>query len=218
MSRDSDKGDASDFLDQLASEAEDNDRPASDAPTEPPKPDEAGDSPSSPDAAPADRDGEPAGEAGWASESSGSHAALPEAELAGEPQAGPTEPRHRDPAESAPARSRGAASARTAARRGGARRSSRKGGNTELKRLAIPALLIVAGLMLIPGLWALGVLGGVAVWQSNKAGAQTVAGAMLLCWPIAAFLVFGAWYYYRELQNAPQSSRGRSQSRQGRRA
>jgi hypothetical protein len=105
--------------------------------------------------------------------------------------------------ESAPARSRASSG----------RRPGGRSEDTQLKSMAVPALLAVGGLMLIPGLWSLAILADLEVWRSNKPGAQTVAMAMLLCWPIAGCLIFGAWHYHQQVRKAKANAQQRPSRR-----
>jgi len=56
----------------------------------------------------------------------------------------------------------------------------------------IPILLLAAGLMVVPGLWAVGLLSGMEVPGSHKDGARTMAIMMLVSWPVAAGLFITA--------------------------
>lgn len=59
-----------------------------------------------------------------------------------------------------------------------------------------PALLLIALLLLIPGVWGILLLAGVAVPNAERDGARTMAVAMLISLPIAALLVAMAWYVW----------------------
>ena len=101
-----------------------------------------------------------------------------------------------------------------AARSAAVRRSSRAragrastSATNDLKKVAVPMLITVGLLLMIPGLWALLVLGGVEIFGSAKQGARGMAMVMLLCWPIALLLIFGAFYFIVELRRAEANKR-----------
>lgn len=68
---------------------------------------------------------------------------------------------------------------------------------------AVPVFLVLAALLLVPGTWAVLILAGASAWRSDWPGAQSMALAMLACFPIAAFLVGGAWYFRRTTSRKP---------------
>ncbi len=109
---------------------------------------------------------------------------------------------HTDNAEALAARS--AATRRSSRARAG--RASTSATN-DLKKVAVPMLITVGVLLMIPGLWALLVLGGVEIFGSTKQGARGMAMVMLLCWPIALLLIFGAFYFIVELRRAETNRR-----------
>jgi uncharacterized membrane protein YqjE len=79
--------------------------------------------------------------------------------------------------------------------------------------MAVPALLAVAALMLVPGLWGLAVLTGLDVWGHARSNVTSVAMAMLAAWLIAASLFFGAWHFRRQARQAKAKPTPRSPQR-----
>jgi len=70
-----------------------------------------------------------------------------------------------------------------------------------LKATAIPILITVGFALLIPGTWALLLLAGAKwVWSANRENARGMAMVMLVCWPIAFSLFFGALFFFRQVQ------------------
>jgi len=67
-----------------------------------------------------------------------------------------------------------------------------------MKGVAIPVLITVGGLLLIPAIWAALLLAGAI--DSQREGAQTMAYAMLACWPIALILFAAAGFYFYIMQ------------------
>jgi len=65
-----------------------------------------------------------------------------------------------------------------------------------LKALAAPAMLGVAALLLIPGVWAVLLLAGVEVPNAQRDGARTMAVAMLIAWPIVLLLAAMAGFVW----------------------
>ena len=67
-----------------------------------------------------------------------------------------------------------------------------------MKGVAVPVLITVGGLLLIPAVWAALLLAGAVT--SEREGAQTMAYAMLACWPIALILFAAAGFYFYIMQ------------------
>lgn len=67
-----------------------------------------------------------------------------------------------------------------------------------LHAAAVPVFLLMAALLLVPGAWAVLLLAGYEVWRSDWQGSQTMAMSMMACFPIAALLVVGAWYFRKQ--------------------
>ncbi|MAE61906.1 MAG: hypothetical protein CMJ49_11190 [Planctomycetaceae bacterium] len=78
-------------------------------------------------------------------------------------------------------------------RSAGARRRS-----NDLKRTAVPILITVGVLLLIPGFWALAVLAGLSVPLADQGDADTMAWVFLCCLPISAILLVGAVVFYQQ--------------------
>ncbi|MAE64535.1 MAG: hypothetical protein CMJ18_09725, partial [Phycisphaeraceae bacterium] len=70
----------------------------------------------------------------------------------------------------------------------------------DLKAFAVPVLLTVGLLLLIPAVWGTLLLAGFEVWASGREGAVTMAKAMLVCWPIALVLLGSAAFYAMQLR------------------
>ena len=63
-----------------------------------------------------------------------------------------------------------------------------------MKKIGTPMMLGVGVLLLIPAIWGTCLLLGYNVWQSGRSDAKTVAGFMLICYPIGLMLVgYGAF-------------------------
>lgn len=105
-----------------------------------------------------------------------------------------------DPSAAGPYAESSAAASR---RRGGGGRSRRTSAPTAVARFTVKACLVLGMLLVLPGLWAVGLLANLPVPMAGRANADAVAYLMLLCWPIAAILVGGALFYAK--QHARQS-------------
>jgi len=77
--------------------------------------------------------------------------------------------------------------------RGGNRRAASQ--NHDLKRTAIPILLTVGVVLLIPGIWAVCLLIGLEVPRHNEPDAKQVALAMLITWPLSLCMIGGAIFF-----------------------
>lgn len=103
------------------------------------------------------------------------------------------EPRHQtahpptgaDPKTETPARSR-------------ARTPAGRDANHGLKAAAVPVLITVGLLLLIPGVWSLLILTG--TWESPREDAKTMAVAMLATWPIALSMFAGAGFFWWQIR------------------
>lgn len=82
-------------------------------------------------------------------------------------------------------------------------RPRREAGPTPVAKFTVKACLVLGMLLVVPGLWAIGLLANLPVPMAEKGNADAVAYLMLLCWPIAAILIGGALFYAR--QHAMQS-------------
>lgn len=82
-------------------------------------------------------------------------------------------------------------------------------GHDQIKAVAVVLLLGVAGLLLIPAVWAALLLMGIKVWGSARPDAAKMAMGMLACWPIAAGLVSGAVLFYLQLCRSARSGSSR---------
>ena len=78
-------------------------------------------------------------------------------------------------------------------------------GHDQIKAVAVVLLLSVAGLLLIPAVWATLLLVGIRVWGSARPDAAKMAMGMLACWPIAVGLVSGAVLFYVQLRRSARS-------------
>jgi len=74
----------------------------------------------------------------------------------------------------------------------------RQKGPTPLARHGVKACLIIGMLLLIPALWAVGILIDLPVPMSGRSSADAMAYLMLLCWPIAGALIWGAFHFARQ--------------------
>lgn len=77
--------------------------------------------------------------------------------------------------------------------------------------LAVPVLLAVGALLLVPGVWAVAVLMGFDVWRADEPGAAKMALVMLACLPLGLMLFGGAWWFSRPApkNRRPHPARGR---------
>ncbi len=82
---------------------------------------------------------------------------------------------------------------------GAGRRTRRPPKPSDAAKLGVRASLIIGGLLLIPGIWAVLVLAGVDVFNANVSGARAMAALMLLSWPIGGALIGGALFFQRQL-------------------
>lgn len=71
--------------------------------------------------------------------------------------------------------------------------------NHGLKAAAVPILITVGVLLMIPGIWSLLILTG--VWESPREDAKTMAVAMLATWPIAASIFAGAGFFWWQIRS-----------------
>lgn len=92
-------------------------------------------------------------------------------------------------------------------RRGGGSRSGgrsgsggrrRQTGPTPMARAMVKVCLVLGPLLLVPGLWAVGILLSLPVPMEGKPHADKVAYLMLLCWPLAGILIGGALFYAKQ--------------------
>ncbi|MFA7236374.1 MAG: hypothetical protein WC058_05880 [Phycisphaeraceae bacterium] len=70
---------------------------------------------------------------------------------------------------------------------------------TQLHHTGVKLCLIIGMLLLIPGLWAVGILLGLNVPMAYRTSARGMAYLMLVCWPVAAALIGGSIHYARHL-------------------
>lgn len=70
---------------------------------------------------------------------------------------------------------------------------------TKLHHTGVKLCLIIGMLLLIPGLWAVGILLGLNVPMAYRTSARSMAYFMLVCWPVAAALIGGSIHYARHL-------------------
>jgi hypothetical protein len=85
------------------------------------------------------------------------------------------------------------------ARRTGAARARKP---NPVKAVAIPVLITVGLLLLIPGIWSVLLLAGVEVWNSRAPGAQRMAVVMLIAsWPMSICLLGGAALFFHQLRS-----------------
>jgi hypothetical protein len=69
-----------------------------------------------------------------------------------------------------------------------------------LKASAAPILLTVGALLLVPGVWALMLLSGRSVWQSDREDAASMAKVMLACLPLGLILISSAVVFFVQLR------------------
>lgn len=81
-----------------------------------------------------------------------------------------------------------------------------------LKMLAVPVLLAVGLLLMVPGCWAVLRLLGVDVPLSDRPNVDVMAKVMLTCLPIAAILLAGAGFFYAQAR-AARKPQGRAPRR-----
>jgi|GEM_PF-5645780 len=85
-----------------------------------------------------------------------------------------------------------ASSSATAAPRRTSVRPKRKKDNS-LKATAVPILITVGCLLLVPAIWAVMILGGSeTAWGAERENASSMAKIMLVCWPLALILIISA--------------------------
>lgn len=128
----------------------------------------------------------------------------------------------------APARS--SSTARRSAQRSGSSSSTRRatgtsrpGGsahasNIKLKLMAVPALIGVGFLLMLPGIWSILILLDREVIGYDSSGAKNMAYAMLAAWPLSLFMFAGAGFFFWQVQRMKkqaetQASSGRSSAR-----
>lgn len=83
-------------------------------------------------------------------------------------------------------------------RKPGVTTRTRRGGPTQLARHGVKVCLIIGMLLLVPGLWAIGLLVGLPIPLAGKTGATAMAYLMLLCWPISICLIWGAFHFAKQ--------------------
>ena len=72
--------------------------------------------------------------------------------------------------------------------------------NQSLKAVAIPLLITIGALLLVPAVWAVLILCGAHVWRWENPNAKAMALVMLMCWPIAGILIAAAVFFYKQIQ------------------
>lgn len=106
--------------------------------------------------------------------------------------------------------SQGAPARRSRSRKSGrptGGRNRRSSGPTPAARLMVKVSLVLGALLLIPALWAIGILLGLPVPLAGRSHADKVAYLMLLCWPVAAILIGGALFFAK--QHAREDAKGK---------
>lgn len=78
---------------------------------------------------------------------------------------------------------------------------TRQQGSADLKRLAVPILVTVGVLLLIPGLWSIATLIGLNVPLSDQSDARLMAWIFLFSLPLSACLMMGAIVFYQQSRN-----------------
>ena len=69
----------------------------------------------------------------------------------------------------------------------------------KLRKLASPVLMALAIGLVVPAVWSVLVLLGFEVAMSDHEAAKAMAGLMLICWPLAAFMAIAAGWMIRDL-------------------
>lgn len=82
------------------------------------------------------------------------------------------------------------------------RKPLRRSQSNDLKATAVPLLGTVGGLLLIPAVWAVLVLAGVAVPAADREDSRPMAAIMLVSWPIAICLIWAAVYFHFQVAKA----------------
>lgn len=86
--------------------------------------------------------------------------------------------------------------------------------NMKLKLMAVPALVGVGLLLLLPGIWSILIILDREVIGYNSDGAKTMAYAMLSSWPLALFMFAGAGFFFWQVQRMKKDqANSRSASR-----
>lgn len=107
-----------------------------------------------------------------------------------------------------------AASSTTRRPAGASRSSSSTASNIKLKLMAVPALVGVGLLLLLPGIWSILIILDREVIGYDSDGAKTMAYAMLASWPLALFMFAGAGFFFWQVQRAKkEQANSRSASR-----
>lgn len=85
---------------------------------------------------------------------------------------------------------------------GGSGRRRKAKGPTQLARHGVKGSLALGMLLLIPAIWAVAVLLGIPVPGAGGEGvgvsSNTMAIIMLLCWPVAGCLIWGAVFFGKQ--------------------
>lgn len=87
-----------------------------------------------------------------------------------------------------------------------ARRPPPRKKSHDMKATAIPLLITVGGLLLVPAIWGVLVLVGAGVPGAGREDSGMMAGMMLGCWPIALCLIYYGVYLLRKLQRAKKAA------------
>ena len=80
----------------------------------------------------------------------------------------------------------------------GAGRVRRPAAPTPLARMGVKLCLVIGMLLLIPALWAVGILVKLPVPLAGRSSATAMAMLMLLCWPVGGALIWGAFHFARQ--------------------
>ncbi len=120
-----------------------------------------------------------------------------------------SEPRANAPTMSSLAAAGSASSPTTATRRSSSPRGAKKAPNHDLKRTAIPILITVGVLLMVPGLWAVGQMLGFAVPRHEDPKAGQMALAMLITWPMSLCMIAGAVFFWVQTSGGKSSERRR---------
>jgi len=124
-------------------------------------------------------------------------------------------PRRRSANSAGPAAPRSSSTSRGSARPASSRRpasgrgGNRKPANHDLKRTAIPILLTVGGLLLIPGIWAVCLMLGLEVPRHDDPQANQVALGMLITWPLSLCMIGGAIFFWMQTSGEKGNRRQR---------
>jgi hypothetical protein len=83
-------------------------------------------------------------------------------------------------------------------RSGAGTRSRSNRAPTQLARQGVKVCMVIGMLLLIPALWAVAILLDLPVPMSGRKSATAMALLMLLCWPIAGALIWGAFHFAKQ--------------------